>query len=427
MTAPERLEGDVEAPAGSATARAARWSPWRVVVGFGVVSLAADMVYEGARSVYGPLLASLGASALVVGLVAGAGEAAALVLRLGFGSLADRTGRYWSLTMAGYALTAVCVPLLAVTPFLGGAGLSVAAVLILAERTGKAVRSPSKTALLAHAAGAVGRGRGFAVHKALDQIGAIAGPLLVAALVAASGVLWPALAALAVPGAIALGLLAWIRIRVPDPASYDTSVAAEQPSEPATRHLVPAAVGAGLPRRFFLFAAAAGATTAGLVTFGIIGYHLTTQHLVPVAAVPLIYATAMGAEAVAALATGYAYDRWRGRVLMVLPVLVAVVPALVFTRAVWVVVVGVLVWGAAAGVQDSTAKALVADLVPPPRRATAYGVFAAIQGGAAVLGGVLAGALYSRSIPALVAVVAVTQVLAAVLLLVSLRADHAAV
>jgi len=157
-------------------AASVRWSPWRAVVGFGVVSLAADMVYEGARSITGPLLASLGASAVLVGLITGAGEAMALVLRVVFGPLADRSGRYWTLTFAGYTLTAVCVPALAITPFLAGAGLAVACLLILAERAGKAVRSPAKTALLAHAAGAVGLGRGFAVHKALDQAGAVAGP-----------------------------------------------------------------------------------------------------------------------------------------------------------------------------------------------------------------------------------------------------------
>ena len=124
-----------------------------------MVSLSADMVYEGARSITGPLLASLGASAVLVGLVTGVGEALALLLRLVFGTWADRSGRYWTLTFAGYALTAVCVPALAVTPFLAGAGLALACVLILAERTGKAVRSPAKTALLAHAAGAVGLGR----------------------------------------------------------------------------------------------------------------------------------------------------------------------------------------------------------------------------------------------------------------------------
>jgi len=128
------------------------WSPWRVVVGFGTISLTADMVYEGGRSLYGPLLSSLGASALAVGAITGAGEAAALLLRLASGTLADRTRRYWAVTITGYALTAVCVPLLAVTPFLGAAGLAVATVLILAERTGKAIRSPAKSALLAGAA-----------------------------------------------------------------------------------------------------------------------------------------------------------------------------------------------------------------------------------------------------------------------------------
>jgi MFS family permease len=401
------------------------WSAWRVVVGFGVVSLAADMVYEGARSVYGPLLAGLGASAVVVGLVTGAGEAAALVLRLAFGPLADRTGRYWSLTLVGYGLTAVCVPLLAVTPFVGAAGLSLAIVLILAERSGKAVRSPSKSALLAHAAGAVGLGRGFAVHKALDQVGALAGPLAVAALVALTGAIWPAMLALAVPGGIALVLLMLIRRRVPDPAVHasDPSAATAGPATP--QGVVAAVVGAGLPRRFFLFAFSAGATSAGLVTFGLIGYHLATEDLVPTAGVPLIYAVAMATEAVAALLTGFAYDRWQGRVLICLPLLVTAVPALVFAGRLWVVVLGVLAWGAATGVQDSTVKALVADLVAAPRRATAYGVFAAIQGAAAVLGGGVAGALYSRSVPALVVVVGLTQVVAGVLLVRSLRVRSA--
>jgi MFS family permease len=401
------------------------WSAWRAVVGFGVVSLAADMVYEGARSVYGPILAGLGASAFVVGLVTGAGEAAALVLRLAFGPLADRTGRYWSLTLIGYSLTAFCVPLLAVTPLVGAAGLSLAVVLILAERSGKAVRSPSKSALLAHAAGAVGLGRGFAVHKALDQVGALAGPLAVAAVIAVTGAIWPAMLALAIPGAVALLLLMLIRHRVPDPAVLDPGAAPAAAVPVGPRGVVAAVVGADLPRRFFLFAFSAGATTAGLVTFGLIGYHLATEDLVPTAGVPVVYAAAMAAEAVAALLTGFAYDRWQGRVLVCLPLLVTAVPALVFTDQLWIVVVGVLTWGAAAGVQDSTVKALVADLVAAPRRATAYGVFAAIQGAAALVGGGVAGALYSRSVPALVGVVALSQVVAAVLLVRSLRVRSA--
>jgi MFS family permease len=407
-------------------AASVRWSPWRAVVGFGVVSLAADMVYEGARSITGPLLASLGATAVVVGFITGAGEAMALMLRVVFGPLADRSGRYWTLTFAGYTLTAVCVPALAITPFLAGAGLAVACLLILAERAGKAVRSPAKTALLAHAAATVGLGRGFAVHKALDQAGAVAGPLLVAGVAAVAGTLWPAMAVLIVPGAAALLVLAWIRRKMPDPAVSENASA---PSASTTARDAPRPrwrwrSASSLPTAFWLFAGACGAATAGLVTFGVISYHLSRDHVLPVAAVPLIYAAAMAAAALAALMTGWLFDRLGGRVLLSLPILVAVVPALVFTNSAVVAIVGVLIWGAAVGVQDSTVKALVADLVPTTRRATAYGVFAAVQGAAAIAGGTLAGALYERSLPALIGTVAATQLTALVLLAVTLRRDH---
>jgi MFS family permease len=392
-----------------------------VVWWFGFVSLFADMVYEGARSVYGPLLAALGASAVVVGLVTGAGEAVALVLRLAFGPIADRTGRYWSLTIVGYALTAVSVPLLALAPRLGVAGLAFGATMILLERLGKAIRSPSKSALLAHVAAAVGRGRGFGVHKALDQVGAFAGPLLVAGVVAVSS-LWTGMAVLAVPGAIAMVLLLTLRRRVPDPAAYDDSATATAPDPQAGRRGWWAeAVGAGLSGDFFRYAIAASLTTGALVTFGIIGYHLVVEGLLSVAAVPVVYAAAMAVEAVAALVVGSVYDRTGPRVLLVVPVLVALVPGLALRSALVAVLAGVAAWGFAQGVQDSTIKAVVAELVEAPRRATAYGVFAGFQGLLAVVGGVGAGWLYERSLTALVVVVALTQVVALALLVDTFR------
>ncbi len=408
---------------------------WQVVIGFGLVSFAADMVYEGARSITGPLLGQLGASGLVVGLVTGAGEAMALVLRLVFGPLADRTGRYWSLTLIGYGLTAVCVPLLAITPLLGAAGLGVAITLILAERTGKAVRSPSKTALLADAAGAVGRGRGFGVHKFLDELGALSGPLLVSGVIAATAAIAPAMAWLVAPGAIAIAILLFLQWRVPDTSVFGepapvapaaasvpapdrerTPAARHRGVSAATRSWWAATLGVGLPRRFFLFAACAGLATGGLVTFGVISFHLVSDHVLPLAAVPLVYAAGQGASALAALATGHGYDRWGARVLYVLPALVTLVPLLAFTGSVPLAVLGVLAWGAANGLQDSTVKALVADLVGKDRRATAYGVFAAIQGAAAIGGGALAGGLYATALPLLVVIIAVSQVGTAVLL-----------
>lgn len=397
-------------------------SPWRTVVGFGVVSLAADMVYEGARSVTGPLLASLGASAVLVGLISGAGEATALLLRLVFGSWADRSRRYWTLTFVGYGLTAVCVPALAITPFLASAGLALACVLILGERLGKAVRSPAKTALLAHAATAVGLGRGFGVHQALDQIGAVAGPLLVAVIAAVAGAIWPAMAVLIIPGAVAMLMLVRIWRSMGNPvASTEDTAPAERVADQERRESLLSRVHGELPGAFWLFAAAAAAASAGLVTFAVISYHLTQDHVVSIAAVPLIYAAAMGAEAVSALGSGWLFDRTKGGALLGLPFLIAAVPVLAFAGSPLIAIVGVLLWGAAGGVLDSTVKALVADLVPPPRRATAYGIFAAVQGAAAIAGGVMAGALYERSLPILIAVVAVIQLVALILLIATLR------
>ena len=386
---------------------------------FGLVSLFADMVYEGMRAVAGPFLGSLGASALTVGLVTGAGEAVALILRLVSGPWADRSRRYWRLTVVGYAMTAVCVPLLAVTPLLGAAGVAVASTLILLERVGKAVRSPAKSALLARMAASTGRGRGFAVHKALDQVGAFAGPLLLAGVAAATGVLWPGLALLAVPGALAMLLLAQLRRRVPSVAEPGPEDAAHP--IPASGRLRDGVLGADLPREFHLFSLAVACSTAGLMTFGVISFRFVDAGLVPLAAVPLVYAGAMAVEAVAALATGDLFDRFGGWVLLVVPFVVVAVPPLVFAPALWPVLTGVVLWGAATGIQDSTVKAYVADLVPSRRRSTAYGVFAAVQGVGALAGGTVAGALATTHAGVLAWCVAGLQAASLLLLVCSLR------
>ncbi|MFN8098767.1 MAG: hypothetical protein U0Q21_10845 [Dermatophilaceae bacterium] len=174
------------------------------------------------------------------------------------------------------------------------------------------------------------------------------------------------------------------------------------------------ATGAGLPRPFFAYAVAASLTTGGLVTFGVLGFHLTTRHLVTTAHLPLAYAAAMAVEALAALGVGAAYDRHGARLLLV-PPLVALVPPLALSGRLGLALTGLVAWGVAVGVQDSTIKALVAELVDPARRASAYGVFAGIQGGFAIVGGLGIGWLYERSLPALVAVVAVAEAAALVI------------
>jgi MFS family permease len=360
-----------------------RISPLRFVVGFGVVSALADVVYEGARSVIGPYLGSLGASALVVGLVTGAGEAAALVLRLFTGRLSDRTGRPWPQTLIGYALTVVCVPLVALTGNLTAAGL-----LYNGERVGKAVRTPARDTMLAHASAELGRGYAFGLHEALDQVGAMTGPLLIAATLALGGDYRLAFGLLAVPGAFALLALTRLHARAPDPLAWEP---AARVSEKKRLRLE-----AALPRQFWLYAAFSAATMFGFSTWALLAFHLTHRHLLSGSLVPVLYALAMAAASVAAVVFGRLYDRVGLRGLLALPVLAAAVPLLSFSNRTGLFVLGAVVWGVGMGVHDSTMRAAVADLVPAHRRGAGYGTFTAVYGLAWLAGAVLIGWLYEH-------------------------------
>ena len=342
---------------------------------FGLVSGLGDFVYEGARSIIGPYLATFGASAALVGLITGVGEAVALVFRLFTGRLSDRTGRHWAISITGYAITMISVPLLAVA-----GPLWLACVFIVGERFGKAVRTPARDTMLAEASVDLGRGRTFAVHEALDQTGALIGPLVVAAILAAHHSYTTGFAILAIPGALAMLTLGYLRRQVPRPSAYDPGVRAVQAKPIAVR---------GFSRVYWQYAVFTALTLAGFATFGLLGYHLQHRHVVSAAQIPVMYAAAMGLAALAALASGAVYDRFGLRGLVVLPVLGAVIPFWSFSTSVPLVWAGVALWGAVMGVHESTMRAAVADLVPRERRGVGYGTFTAIYGLAWLAGAAL--------------------------------------
>ena len=361
-----------------------RITPMRFVLVFGLVSGLGDFVYEGARSIVGPYLATFGASAALVGVITGVGEAVALVFRLFTGRLSDRTGRHWAITITGYAITMISVPLIAVA-----GPLWLACTFIIGERFGKAVRTPARDTMLASASVELGRGRAFAIHEALDQAGALVGPLVVAAILAAHHSYTTGFAILAIPGALAMLTLGYLRREVPRPSDYDPTVHATQTRPVGVR---------GFSREYWQYATFTSLTLGGFATFAILGYHLQHRHVVSVALIPVMYALAMGVAALASLASGAVYDRYGLRGLGVLPLLGAVIPFLSFATSAPLVWIGALLWGAVMGVHESTMRAAVADLVPRERRGVGYGTFTAVYGLAWLAGAALIGLLYDVSI-----------------------------
>lgn len=367
------------------------------IIAFGVISLLADIVYEGARGIIGPFLLTLGASATVVGVVSGAGEFAGYALRSVTGLVADRTRAYWTMTIAGYALTVIAVPLLGLV-----GRIDLALALVVAERLGKAIRSPARDTLLAEAAEPLGMGWGFGLHEALDQTGAVTGPLILAAVLAARhGDYRLAFASLAIPGVLTLVALFVARRQMPTATHWAT------PEDTGSRGL--------RDGRARLYLGFVFLTAVGFAPFPLIAFHLSDRHIVGDAQVPLMFALAMAVDAVAAIIAGRAYDRRGLRVLAVMPVF-AILAMFAFGSSVWVVWTAMAAWGAVMGIQESTLRAAVAKLSPATRRATAYGVFNTAYGIALLLGGALLGFLYDRSVLTMIVFVIGAQVMAFVVL-----------
>jgi MFS family permease len=366
---------------------------WKFIVLVGVVSLFSDMTYEGARSITGPFLGLLNASATVVGVVAGLGEFIGYALRLVSGYLTDRLGKYWSITFLGYALNLFVVPLLALA-----GSWDLAALLILTERLGKAIRTPARDAMLSHATSEVGRGWGFGFHEAMDQIGAMLGPLIVAAVLYFNGGYRAGFAFLLIPAVLAVLVIAIAARLYPHPQHLEVSA--------------PKLETTGLTHPYWLYVAAVGLIGAGYADFPLIAYHFGKAAVAPPNWIPLFYAVAMGADAAAALILGRLFDRLGMPVIMVVSIFSALFAPLVFLGGFNLALLGMVLWGIGMGAQESIIKAALAEMVPRDRRATAYGIFNTGFGLLWFLGSALMGMLYDVSLGALIAFSVIIQLLA---------------
>ncbi|MFY9118375.1 MAG: MFS transporter, partial [Dysgonamonadaceae bacterium] len=364
----------------------------RFIVLMGVVSLFGDIVYEGARGVTGPYLALLGASASVVGLVGGLGEFIGYALRLFSGFMADRTKAYWLFTFIGYGLL-VSIPLLSFAQ-----SWQIAALLILLERAGKAFRSPARDTILSYATKEVGRGFGFGLHEALDQIGAIVGPLIFSAILFAGGNYRLGFSVLWIPAMMVPIVLCIARNRLPHPEKLE--IAHESGSKNNTL----------FSKTFVLYSLFTFFAVAGFANFPLIAYHLKMKTIVGDAQIPALFALAMGVDALTALIIGKTYDRMGLKILIIVPLLSFFIPLLAFSDMLVGVIIGTILWGIVLGIHETIMRAAVADLTDINRRGSAYGIFNTLYGLSWLLGGTLMGMLYEQSVYTLMLLAALFEV-----------------
>jgi MFS family permease len=367
---------------------------FRFVLMIGVVQLFADMTYEGARGITGPFLGSLGASATVVGFTAGFGELMGYAFRSVTGYFADKTHKYWVFIFAGYLVNMLAVPALALAGH-----WPLAAALVVAERTGRAIRKPSTDAMLSHAGSRIGHGWAFGLNEFLDQTGATIGPLIMALILYLHGGYHKAFAMLLIPALLCLGTVAVARMLYPRPHELET----RKPTKLQAK---------GFSKAYWLYVVAGALIAAGFADFSLIAFHFQKTGSVAQSLVPVFYSAAMVTSALAALVFGKLLDKFGRPVVLLAFFLGAFFAPCVFLGGFALALVGMILWGIGMGAQDSLLKATLSGVVPADKRSTAFGMFDTVFGIAWFAGSAGMGLLYNKSILILIIVSVVLQLAA---------------
>ncbi len=355
------------------------------IILFGIVSLFADMNYEGGRSVVGQYLKLLGTSAFALGLAAGIGEFVGYALRFFSGTIADKTRKYWLLIITGYAVQLCSLPMLA---FIRGWELAI--VFLFLERVGKAIRKPANDAVISFASRQTGSGFGFGLHEAMDQIGAFLGPALFSLLLFTShtdntlATYRSGLLLLFIPAGLAILVTLLARFLFPNPEKFEI------------RSKTPMISGKGYSRSYWIIVVASGLLAMGITDFPLIGLHLKTVGVFTEEAIPLLYAGAMAVDAAAAIVFGFLYDRIGIQALAGLFLVEILTAPLVFLGSFGWIIAGMALWGISVGTQESILKAAIGDRVPEGKRASGFGLFNTLFGFCWFAGSAIIGFLYDR-------------------------------
>jgi predicted MFS family arabinose efflux permease len=350
----------------------------------GIANFFADFTYEGARGIIGPFLGSLGASAAIVGLVAGLGELMGYGLRSVSGYFADKSHRHWAFAFLGYTINMLAVPGLALTR-----QWPLAASLVISERIGRGIRKPTVEAMLSYAGRSIGAGWVFGLNEALDQAGATIGPLLMALILYLNGGYRTGFATLLIPALLCLGTLVLARLLHPRPHELEKGIG----------H---AFTTTNLTQAYWIYLAAGALLAAGFADFALIGFHFQKANVVRGNLIPVFYAVAMAASALSSIPMGRLFDRFGPNVSLFAFLISAASAPFVFLGTSAFALIGMIFWGVGMSAQGSLFQAMLTGVIPPQRRSTAFGLFDTGYGIAWFLGSAAMGLLYDKSIPVLV-------------------------
>jgi predicted MFS family arabinose efflux permease len=264
-----------------------------------------------------------------------------------------------------------------------------AAIFILAERIGRAIRKPTVEAMLSYSTGRLGKGWVYAVNTALDETGATIGPLLIALVLFFRGSYRTAYAFLLISSILALASLIVARITFPVPAQLE---------EPERK----TANAKGFTESYWLYMIAGSLFAAGLMSFELISYHLSTTKVVAQIWIPIFLALSTAGGVGASLLLGRLYDRLGISIVIAAVCLSAFFPPLIFLGGFWIALAGILLWGIGYAIQDTLLKALIASVLPEGRPNLAFGIFYLGYGSGWLAGSVTTGLLYEHSRAALI-------------------------
>jgi len=346
----------------------------------GIANFFADFTYEGARGIVGPFLGSLGASAAIIGFVAGLGELMGYGLRSVSGYFADKSHRHWAFAFLGYAVNMLAVPALALA-----GSWPLAAGLVVSERVGRGIRKPTVEAMLSYAGKSIGAGWVFGLNEALDQAGATIGPLLMALVLYVNGSFRIGFGVLLIPALLCLAILVTARLLHPRPHELEEDTGHNF----ATTNLT---------RPYWIYLAAGSLIAAGFADFALIGFHFHKTNSVPANLIPVFYAVAMASSALASIPLGRLFDRFGANISVLAFIISAAAAPFVFLGGAIFALIGMIFWGVGMSAQGSLLQAMLTGVIPPQKRSTAFGLFDTGYGIAWFLGSAVMGLLYDKSI-----------------------------